>query len=175
VIHRFVLHESSSPVAKLHSQWQHSLPAPFALVAAYDHPIPYFLHHWIPLYLPAIIFRTHLLVFLAISSIVSLEELMTYSGYSVLPSAILVKGMARRNDTHFMTEGEGNYASFGILDWSCGTAIGADVVDDLKLEWKKHDMDQKAQQGADAGGNLIEGVGNKIKNATNGRKRSAAR
>jgi hypothetical protein len=99
---------------------------------------------------------------------------MTYSGYSVLPSAILVKGMARRVDTHFLTHGDGNFSAFGLLDWSCGTGIGNDVVDDLKLEWKKHDMDDKVQQGADVGSNLIEGVGSRIKNATNGRTRSRA-
>lgn len=96
---------------------------------------------------------------------------MTYSGYSVLPSAILVKGMARRIDIHFLTQGDGNYAAFGLLDWAAGTGIGRDVVDDLKLEWKQHDMDEKVQKGADAGGNMIEGVGNKIKNATAGRGR----
>ncbi|KAF2672454.1 sterol desaturase family [Microthyrium microscopicum] len=173
LIHRFVLHEGRSPVAKLHKSWQHSVASPFSLVAAYDHPLPYLLHHWIPLYVPAIFFRTHLLPFMVIEAIVSMEELLTYSGYSVLPSAILVKGMARRTDLHFLTKGKGNFAAFGAVDWISGTSVGGDVVDDLKAEWDKHDMDDKVQDGADKAGSLLDSVGlnmrksgRKLKNGT---------
>src|SRR4051794_7626032 len=109
VIHRFVLHNPSIPISKLHIKWQHSIAAPFAIVAAYDHPLAYLLHHWVPLYAPAMLFRMHLLPFLAVLMIVSAEELLIYSGYSVLPSMIMVKGMARRVDNHFLSSGKGNF------------------------------------------------------------------
>ena len=97
--------------------------------------------------------------------IVSLEELITYSGYSILPSTILIKGMARRTDNHFIVKGQGNFAAFGGLDWCCGTSVGGDVVDDLKAEWDKHNMDDKVSQGANNAGDLMESVGLKVKNA----------
>jgi hypothetical protein len=117
------------------------------------------------------LFRMHLLPFLAILSIVSMEELLTYSGYSVLPSAILVKGMARRTDTHFLAKGDGNFSALGALDWCCGTSIGADVVDDLAAEWDKHNMDAKITNGANTAGDLMQNWGGKAKTA--GRKRTA--
>jgi len=166
VIHRFVLHNPNSPIASLHKKWQHSVPAPFSLVAAYDHPIAYLLHHWVPLYVPAFLFRTHLLPFLVVLSVASMEELVTYYGYSVLPSAIMLKGMARRIDNHFIASGKGNFAAFGAVDWILGTSVGGDVVDDLKAEWDKHDVDKKISQGADDAGSIMESVGAKMKNAS---------
>jgi hypothetical protein len=163
LIHRFILHNSRFIVAKWHRQWQHSVPVPFSLVAAYDHPVAYLLHHWVPLYLPAFLFRTHLLPFLVILMVTSVEELMTYSGYSVLPSTILVKGMARRVDLHFVSGGKGNFAAFGAVDWICGTSMGKPIVEDLQKEWDKHDMDGKVQDGAEKGGAIMQGVGNSIK------------
>jgi hypothetical protein len=151
-------------------QWQHSIPAPFAIVAAYDHPLAYLLHHWVPLYLPAMLFQTHLLPFLALLMIVSVEELLVYSGYSVLPSMIMVKGMARRVDNHFLTQGKGNYGSFGAVDWISGTSVGGNVVEDLQKEWDKHDVTGKVQESADDAGDLIESLGLQMRNGT--KKRS---
>lgn len=101
---------------------------------------------------------------------------MVYSGYSVLPSAILVKGMARRIDGHFLASGKGNYAAFGLVDWFAGTSVGNDVVDDLKAEWDKHDMDSKVQDGANNASDMIDSIGGKMRNASNrrsGRKGSS--
>jgi len=171
LIHRFVLHNSNTVVGQLHIKWQHSIAAPFSLVAAFDHPVPYFLMHWVPLYLPAFIFQTHLLPFLAILTVASIEDLLTYSGYSVLPSAILVKGMARRVDLHFLTRGKGNFAAFGAVDWILGTSVGRPVVEDLQMEWDKHDMDNKVQQGADNAGGAIDVIGGAIQGFANPKKR----
>jgi Fatty acid hydroxylase superfamily len=172
-IHRFILHNPRFPVAKLHAQWQHSIPTPFSLVASYDHPIPYLLHQWVPLYVPAFIFKTHLLPFLVILMVASVEDLMTYSGYSVLPSAILLKGMARRIDLHFLTKGKGNFAAFGVVDWILGTSVGRPVVEDLQKEWNKHDMDDKVQQGTDTANYIMDSVKGYAKKKS-GRKASAA-
>jgi hypothetical protein len=171
VIHRFVLHNSSLIISKLHVQWQHSIPAPYAVVAAYDHPVAYLLHHWVPLYVPAMVFRTHLLPFLALLMIVSVEELLVYSGYTVLPSMIMVRGMARRVDNHFLSRGEGNYGSFGAADWISGTSVGGNVVEDLQEEWDKHNMTDKVQANANDAGDLMESLGLQMKNGTKKRTR----
>ena len=64
-------------------QWQHSIPAPFAIVAAYDHPLAYLLHHWVPLYLPAMLFQTHLLPFLALAVIMVALPIKTYAFFTM--------------------------------------------------------------------------------------------
>jgi hypothetical protein len=115
-------------------------------------------------------FRTHLLPFLALLMIVSVEELLVYSGLSVLPSMIMVKGMARRVDNHFLSRGKGNYGSFGAADWISGTSVGGNVVEDLQKEWDKHNMTDKVQQNANDAGDLIESLGFQMKNGT--KKRS---
>jgi len=108
--------------------------------------------------------------------IVSLEELLIYSGYSVLPSLILVKGMARRVDNHFLSSGKGNFGAFGAVDWISGTSVGGNVVEDLQKEWDNHNMTDKVQGGANDAGNLMENLGVQMKNGTkkrSGRKGSA--
>jgi hypothetical protein len=173
-IHRYILHAKRSPLAKLHKSWQHSIPAPFSLVATYDHPLSYLIHRWIPLYVPAIAMRIHILPFLFALSIINIEELMTYSGYSIMPSGILLPGMARRNDNHFLSKGEGNFASFGVIDWVSGTAIGGDAIDDMKAEWTKHGGEQKLIDAGDSAGNFVDNMSEKLKKK-GGRKRTVAK
>jgi hypothetical protein len=122
------------------------------------------------LYGPAVFFRMHLLPFLALLTIVSGEELLIYSGYSVLPSMILVKGMARRVDNHFLSKGKGNYGSVGVVDWISGTSVGGNVVEDLQKEWDKHNMTGKVQESANEAGDLMESLGLQIKDGA--KKRS---
>lgn len=101
----------------------------------------------------------------------SLEELFTYSGYNVLPSTIMLRGMARRVDAHMMTQGSGNFGPLGVLDWVHGTALGADVVDDLREEMEKHDVQERAGKAMDAAGDKANGVAGNLKNrARRGRK-----
>ncbi|KAL5418019.1 hypothetical protein PMIN03_001256 [Paraphaeosphaeria minitans] len=145
-IHRDLLHSTTGGfVARLHQEWHHSVTAPYSFIAAYDHPLPYLLHRFLPLYLPAIAFRFHLTTFLVMIALTSLEELFTYSGYSVLPSTIMLKGMARRVDAHMRSGGEGNYGPLGVLDWVNGTTLGGrDVTDDLGDEVEKHHVEDRA-------------------------------
>ncbi|KAF2838934.1 hypothetical protein M501DRAFT_934936, partial [Patellaria atrata CBS 101060] len=158
-LHRYILHGSSSQVARLHQSWQHSIRVPFALVANYDHPLPWLLQHYVPLYMPALLFRFHILTFQLMLALVSLEEAFTYSGYAVLPSTIMLSGMARRRDRHFMSQGKGNYGAVGVLDWVCGTTTGDDVMDDVMEEMDKHNVQERA-------GRAVEGAGDAINNAT---------
>jgi hypothetical protein len=76
--------------------------------------------------------------------------------------------MAKRVDNHYLVRGEGNFAAFGALDWVHGTAVGGDVVDDFRAEWEKHDGDGKLIEAQGRAGNLIEGVGDKIRAKGNG-------
>ncbi|GAB7348517.1 hypothetical protein MBLNU459_g6916t3 [Dothideomycetes sp. NU459] len=152
-IHRYVLHASpcQSPLARWHRDWAHSIRYPFALAAAYDHPINYLLAHWVPLYLPAMFFRFHVLTWHIVVALVSLEQLFIYSGYAVLPSKILLAGMARRTDTHYAQRGEGNFGHWGILDWMFGTSCAgeADVMDDVRDEAESRDVRRRVSDAKD--------------------------
>lgn len=130
----------------------------------------YLIHRWIPLYVPAFALRVHILPFLFALSLTCLEELMTYSGYSIMPSSILLPGMARRTDTHFLCKGEGNFASYGALDWVSGTSVGSDVTDDMRAEWDKRGGDQKLIEAGDSVGEVMESMKAK---ATRRRRTSA--
>jgi hypothetical protein len=80
------------------------------------------------------------------TAIISLEQFFIYSGYSILPSQILLAGMARRTDSHYATGGKGNYGNWGVLDWIFGTGCpgDADVVDDVQDEVDKRNVKQRA-------------------------------
>jgi len=130
-IHRYALHADGSYLTDLHESWQHSSSAPFSLVAHYDHPIPYLLHVFLPMYLPAILFRFHLLTYQIYLILVSLEETFAYSGYNALPNAFILGGIARRQEKHLMGEGNGNFGCFGLADALMGTSLGTDDADDI--------------------------------------------
>jgi hypothetical protein len=122
--------------------------------------------------------RAHILPVLFALSLASLENLVTYSGYSILPSGILLPGMAKRVDNHFLTRGDGNFAAFGALDWSHGTSVGRDVVDDFRAEWDKHDGEGKLVDAGNSASGLIEGVGGRVRDKVNGvgrRRKSSGR
>lgn len=157
VVHRFLLHTYDSPLKTWHSKWQHSVSLPFSLVAAYDHPVNYLLANWLPTFLPAYLFRWHVLTWHLFLAVCSLEELFVFSGYYVLPSNIILLGMARRNDEHFATVSDGNapgnFGRTGILDFICGTTCQSedDAADDIRAEAEKHNVKQRA-------GNAVDGA-----------------
>ena len=146
VLHRYALHSSTSPrLRKLHSSWQHSLPAPFSLVAHYDHPLTYLIHTFIPMYLPAILFRFHLLTYHLYLILISVEETFAFSGYNVLPSAFILGGIARRQEKHLMEGGHGNYGCFGLMDFCMGTSLGTDLADDVMDEAQDNKVARRAK------------------------------
>lgn len=59
-VHRYLLHKYDSVLKTWHLEWQHGV-FPFSLVAAYDHPAPYLLSTFVPTFLPAYLFRWHVL------------------------------------------------------------------------------------------------------------------
>ncbi|TKX19940.1 fatty acid hydroxylase-like protein 2 [Elsinoe australis] len=169
IIHRFILHAPSrsqfAPVAKLHRQWAHGNKFIFSLCAAYDHPACYLLVHWLPSYLPAYFWRMHVLTWLMFQTVVSLEALLIYSGYSALPSAIMLPGMARRVDKHFATGGRGNFGHWGVLDLVCrtGCAGESDIMDDLQDEADKHQVKRRMSDAVDDAGDFIDGGKEKMR------------
>jgi hypothetical protein len=125
-LHRFVLHNQQRypRLSRLHRVHHDYAKSPtFALKAHYGHPIDYFLLQFLPLYLPAYLLRVHLLTFLLVLAIVSLESALVYSGYDIFWG--LLGGTVRRVDRHHSAGGEGkDFGIWGIVDWVCGTAGG---------------------------------------------------
>ncbi|KAF1955698.1 hypothetical protein CC80DRAFT_473482 [Byssothecium circinans] len=163
-IHQKLLHSpNGGALARWHKTWHHSVQVPYSFVAAYDHPACYLVHRFLPIYLPAIAFRFHMMTYLLLLAVFSLEELFTYSGYSILPSTIMLKGMARRVDAHMISEGKGNYGPLGVLDWAHGTTLGADVMDDLQEEMEKHHVQERTGRAIDDAGDAANGMTGKLK------------
>ncbi|EAQ87466.1 hypothetical protein CHGG_04085 [Chaetomium globosum CBS 148.51] len=182
--HRYVLHghppklkptKRTKPPAptrtltSLHTQHAHSRAAPpFALALKTDHPLPYLLHRFLPLYLPALALHAHnlhLLTFLLFAGLATLEETLTLSGYSVVPG-ILLGGMARRAAVHFRGAGGrsgsgrvGNFGGWGVLDWVHGTSLGGGVMADLRDEAEKHRVQERgARKAGEVGDAVRDGV-----------------
>jgi hypothetical protein len=103
-----------------------------------------------------------MMTYLLLLAIFSLEELFTYSGYNILPSTIMLRGMARRTNAHMMTQGKGNFGPLGVLDWVHGTTVGADVMDDLQQEMEKHHMQERAGSAIDDAGDAASGIAGKL-------------
>ena len=162
-IHQYMHSPSGGVLARLHRSWHHSIYVPYSFTAAYDHPACYLLHRFLPIYLPAIALRFHIMTYLLILALTSLEELFTYSGYNVLPSTIMLRGMARRVDAHMMSQGRGNYGPLGVLDWVNGTTLGADVMDDLQDEIEKHHVQERTGKAIDDAGITADGLAGKLK------------
>jgi hypothetical protein len=162
-IHRDLLHASprDSTLSRWHADWAHSLKHTFSLASAYDHPVCHLLTDWAPLYLTTLFFRFHVFTWYILTAIVSLEQFFIYSGYSVLPSQILLAGMAKRTDSHYATGGNGNYGRWGVLDWIFGTGCpgDADVVDDVQEEVDRRDVKQRAS-------NMIGRAGDRLRNGS---------
>ncbi|KAL4985814.1 hypothetical protein BDW68DRAFT_179358 [Aspergillus falconensis] len=106
IIHRFILHSKLTVFAyivKCHKSWYHSLRTPFPLTAHYDHPATYLLSTFLPMYLPALVLRFHMITFLVYTVIISLEETFVFSGYYAMLS-FLVVAAARRVDGHLAAD-----------------------------------------------------------------------
>lgn len=105
----------------------------------------------------------HILTYLLLVAFFSLEETFVYSGYNILPSTIMIRGMARRTDGHMLSEGDGNFGSLGVLDWCHGTTLGKGVVDDLKAEMEKHDVEEKTGRAIGGANDAAGGLADKFK------------
>ena len=125
------------------------------MTAHYDHPAAYLLNNFIPTYIPAALFRFHLLSYCVYLALVSLEDLFAFSGYNVLPSSFILGGLARRQERHLMGGGaRGNYGRLGLVDLCMGTSLGADVIDNIRDEAEKKGVAKRAKGKAKATGRM---------------------
>ncbi|KAK4169865.1 hypothetical protein QBC43DRAFT_306781 [Cladorrhinum sp. PSN259] len=140
-------------LASWHSAYSHSStssPAssssspPFSLQIGTDHPFTFLLHRFLPIYLPSLLTsllpltlssNLHLLTYFLFVGLTTLEDTFSHSGYSFIPGLIM-GGITRRTSMHYESGGKGNYASWGVMDWLCGTSLvkGRGVVDDFRDE-----------------------------------------
>ncbi|KAL4953436.1 hypothetical protein BDW69DRAFT_200175 [Aspergillus filifer] len=131
-IHRFILHSRLpvfSSIANLHKTWYHSLQrtGPFPLTAHYDHPLTYMLLGFIPMYLPVLFMRFHMITFLVYTVLISIEECFAFSGYYVLLS-FMISATVRRMEGHLLGGVRGNFGRWGLIDLVVGTGGGMEVV-----------------------------------------------
>lgn len=169
--------DTTNYLARKHAAHAHArAAAPYALRLAADHPLPYLLHRFAPTYLPAaLLVRPHLLVYLLFVGLVTLEETLTMSGYTIVPG-IVMGGITRRNAAHYGAghrgADSGNYGAWGVLDWGCGTGLrrghGEDTIeDDLRAEARKHRVRERGEKGAS---DALEKVGDGIEGLRRGAK-----
>jgi hypothetical protein len=154
-IHRHAL-QRNSRLGSWHrgSFGHHRRAPPFSLLLFADHPVPFLLHRFLPIYLPALALQPHLLTYFMFVALVTVEETMAMSGYSVVPG-IIMGGIARRTTVHYVS-GEGNYGAWGFLDWIHGTSLGKDVMADFKDEAEKHQLKERGENAASSGLNLVQ-------------------
>ncbi|KAH8650093.1 hypothetical protein BX600DRAFT_442178 [Xylariales sp. PMI_506] len=193
-IHRFVLHSGQHQqkqrglsdrrrgggvvglLTRLHGTYGHGAQdrggAPYALMLYADHPLPFLLQRTLPVYLPCLVVRPHLLTYFLFTILTTLEETASMSGYSVVPG-ILLGGIARRTAAHYASGGRGNYGAWGLLDWASGTSVGKDLIEDLHDEADKHRLKERGEAAAGDASNLLQdGIENIKKSRRNGRKKN---
>lgn len=179
-VHRWLFHTYDTILKTWHLSWQHSLKFPFSLVASYDHPVCFLLSTWLPTYLPAVLSRWHVLTWHIFLVLTSLEQLFVFSGYAVLPSTILIAGMARRMEAHFdsiqASGPAGNFGQLRLIDFLLGTSCkgGSALLDDVQDEAEKRaiqeqideavhaaiaSMNSKKRPGQESNGNREHGEG----------------
>lgn len=170
-------------IATQHARYAHArAAAPYSLSLAADHPLPFLLYRFAPVYLPAaLIIRPHLLVYFLFVGLITLEETLTMSGYTIVPG-IIMGGITRRNAAHYRAgshhhggaqRSSGNYGAWGVLDWGCGTGLGGrGIQDDVREEATKHRVRERGQRKAS---DALEAVGNGVEGLRKGKARGKGR
>jgi len=161
-IHRYILHAQTSKrstrrLAAQHAQCAHQRrAAPFSLLLMADHPLPFLLHRFLPIYLPALLMQRHLhlLTYFLFFGLCTVEETLTLSGYTIIPG-IIMGGVTRRTSLHYARP-TGNFGCWGVLDWVHGTSLGGDVMKDVRDEAEKHHLKEKGDKAANGAGSMIQ-------------------
>ncbi|KAK4180514.1 hypothetical protein QBC36DRAFT_26986 [Triangularia setosa] len=143
----------------LHKSYSHKYHSPpFSLQVKIDHPLPFLLHHFLPAYLPALLLRSnlHLLTFFVFLSLTTIEETLSHSSYTVIPGVIM-GGITKRTCMHYTGKKQGNYGTWGVLDWAHGTGLGKrDIWDDVRREASKHQLRKRGEDIVDDAGGKVE-------------------
>ncbi|KAF2964712.1 hypothetical protein GQX73_g8869 [Xylaria multiplex] len=170
-LHRHILH-SRGPVARLHVQYAHTCKAaaPYALMLYADHPLPLMFNRLLPIYLPSLVVRPHLLTYFLFMLLTTIEETLSMSGYSIIPG-IIMGGITRRTAAHYASRARGNYGAWGLLDWIHGTSVGKNIVKDVRDEAEKHQVKERGVKAANDTGSLMQDGIDNLKKSRKGRKK----
>ncbi|KAF8455169.1 hypothetical protein BGX38DRAFT_1249251 [Terfezia claveryi] len=133
-IHRYLLHNksasSSRGLVKAHRNWAHAeYGVAGGFNAQYDHPVAYLLRTFLPMYLPAaLVLRMHVLTWFIWLMMVSLLEVVGYSGYIDAPTGWVPFGfglecLVGTVDGHFGSRGGKGFGVWGVVDWAGGTKV----------------------------------------------------
>lgn len=171
-IHRYLLH-SRGWLTNLHTSYAHARRggAPYALMLYADHPVTLLLNRLVPVYLPSLLVRPHLLTYFLFTVLTTIEETSSMSGYSIVPGIIL-GGIVKRTATHYASGGKGNYGAWGLLDWVNGTSVGKDVIEDFQDEADKHQVKERGEKAASDAGSMVQDGINGLKKGRKGRKKA---
>lgn len=176
-IHRFLLHNSgwSPMLTRLHKRWAHANPCS-SLQLYSDHPIPLLILHLVPILIPSLALRPHILTYMLFNTLCTLQSTLTNSGYTIVPGIIL-GGIARRTAAHYASGGTANFGAWGVLDWIHGTSRGGDVLEDVKDEAEKHNVKERSEAKAGEGASVLQDGIDAVKDGAtkslrSGRKRS---
>ncbi|CAN8102057.1 unnamed protein product [Discula destructiva] len=164
--------QTTSYVARVHAHSPaHTRRAPpYALLRAAEHPLPFLLWRFVPLYAPAALaVRPHLLVYLLFAGLVTFEETLAMSGYSVVPGFIM-GGIARRTAAHYEAAGRGeeacgNFGAWGMLDWVGGTGLGG-------RRFEEDVREEGGRRASEAMGAIGDGVDRARKGAKRAKRRA---
>ncbi|SPO03663.1 related to C-4 methyl sterol oxidase [Cephalotrichum gorgonifer] len=169
-IHRFLLHDShrSHTLTRLHTRWGHANQCSSIGLYA-DHPLPLLMLRLVPILLPALALRPHLLTYMLFTAVCTVESTVGNSGYSVVPG-ILLGGIARRTAAHYASGGKANYGTWGVLDWVHGTSRGGDIMADVRDEADKHNVKDRSARKVDEGVGVLQGGVDALKNGADVRK-----
>ncbi|KAK2590846.1 hypothetical protein QQS21_011458 [Conoideocrella luteorostrata] len=156
-LHRRVLHGNNSALAKMHMAYAHDKPgAPYSLQVYTDHPLALLVHRFLPVYLPSVLIRTHMLTYFIVIIITTIEETLAMSGYTFIPG-IVMSGITARTAIHYAGKGSSNFGALGVMDWGHGTSKGRDVLEDVRKEADKHHVQERSAKKVDEGSNVVKG------------------
>lgn len=169
--------DATGYVARQHARHAHARSAaPYSLALAADHPLPFLLHRFVPVYLPAVLVHPHLLVYFIFVVLITIEETLTMSGYTIVPGFIM-GGITRRNAVHYGAghrgSDSGNYGAWGVLDWVGGTGFGGrDIEDDVRDGAAHHRVKERGERSAN---DAVEAVQNGVEGLRKGKGRGKGR
>lgn len=92
----------------------HRFTAPVGLAAQYAHPLEHILANSLPIAVPPLLLRAHVLSMWAFLAVTLLETVTVHSGYDFLG------GAARKHDLHHEVFSV-NFGVIGLMDWIHGT------------------------------------------------------
>jgi len=183
-LHRNLLHVGTGTrssrmtrrISSQHATCAHArTAAPFSLLLMADHPLPFLIHRFVPLYLPALALHRHLhlLTYFLFVGLATVEETLATSGYTVVPG-IIMGGIARRTALHYARP-QGNFGAWGVLDWIHGTSLGGDVMSDVRDEAEKHHLKERGERAANGAGNMLQDGMDGLRRSARSRGKKATR